>query len=280
MPLLELFDETLDINSTENYDLSVQVSFDDVSLTILDTLRNKYVMIRSYEPDQGTLFDPVRIGEIISTDDFLMRSFRRVHLITPSPKSTIIPAPLYDEAKREDYFRFNLPVGSDEVVLCNKLREPDAYLLFSVARPVSEIIRAFFRDIEADHQLKPLFRSITESRRPVNENYIHVHLENQYFNLIVFDQNSLRFCNTFNYRSLSDIQYYVFYTLKRINLSQEEIIYFSGKTDRYEKIASDFSRYARNVRFAEPAGNFTFSYIFNDDLLHKYLNLFTITNCG
>jgi hypothetical protein len=279
MPLLELFDETLDINSTENYELSVQISFDDVSLGILDTLRNKYVMIRIYEPDQGKYFDAVRVAEIISKDDFLMRRFKKVHLITPSQKSTLIPAPLYEESRKEDYFRFNLTLSREETLLSNKLHEPDAFLLFSVAKTISDIADAFFRNIQPDHHLKPLLKSITGNRRSLMDNYVHVHLENEYFNLIVFDQNSLRFCNTFKYRTLSDIQYYVFYSLKRINISQEEIIYFSGKSDKYNNIVNDFARYARNVRFAEPAGNFTFSYVFNDNLLHKYLNLFTIANC-
>ena len=48
MPFLELFDETLDINSTENYELSVQVSPDGFPFCLLDTIRNKYVLLRSF----------------------------------------------------------------------------------------------------------------------------------------------------------------------------------------------------------------------------------------
>ncbi len=280
MPLLELFDETLDINSTENYELSVQIGFDDVSLCILDTLRNKFVMVRVYEPDPGRSFDIVSIGEIISQDDFLMRRFRKTHIITPSQKSTLIPSPLYEQSKEEDYFRFNLPLNQDEIIICNRLQEPDAYLLFSLAKPVSELINAFFRNMSPVHQLNPLFSYITGNRRAGTGNLIHVHLENEYFNLIVFDQNSLRFCNTFKYKTLSDIQYYVFYSLKRINIRHEEIIYLSGKTDRYDNIAADFSRYARNIKFAVPAENITFSYVISENLLHKYLNLFTVISCA
>ncbi len=57
MPFLELFDETLDINSTENYELSVQVSTDNLSFCILDTLRNKFVLLRSYESVGNSKYD-------------------------------------------------------------------------------------------------------------------------------------------------------------------------------------------------------------------------------
>ena len=57
MPFLELFDETLDINSTENYELSVQVSPEGLSFCILDSIRNKFVLIRSFEAEENKYFN-------------------------------------------------------------------------------------------------------------------------------------------------------------------------------------------------------------------------------
>jgi hypothetical protein len=65
MPFLELFDETLDINATENYELSVQISPYEVSFCILDTLRNKFVMLRSYEPGNEGPYHVSQIEAII-----------------------------------------------------------------------------------------------------------------------------------------------------------------------------------------------------------------------
>lgn len=51
MPFLELFDETLDINSTENYELMIQASPDELTFSIFDNIRNKYVLLRSFEAE-------------------------------------------------------------------------------------------------------------------------------------------------------------------------------------------------------------------------------------
>ena len=70
---LELLDETLDINATDNYDLSLELSEEGVSLAVLDLLRGKYVMLRHYPrsiPDDTALRP---IGEIIESDEFLKR---------------------------------------------------------------------------------------------------------------------------------------------------------------------------------------------------------------
>jgi len=72
MPFLELFDETLDINSTENYELALQVSPDELSFCLLDTIRNKFVLIRSFKPEDNRYFSIDALKDLINNDDFLI----------------------------------------------------------------------------------------------------------------------------------------------------------------------------------------------------------------
>jgi hypothetical protein len=97
--------------------------------------------------------------------------------------------------------------------------------------------------------------------------------------MLVFDNNTLQFSNSFTYRNISDILYYILNVLKNLGLKQEETINLSGQVERYDDLFSNLSLYIRNVKFSEPSGNFTFSYVFNDTSLHKYINLFTIAGC-
>ncbi|MCK7529771.1 MAG: DUF3822 family protein [Marinilabiliales bacterium] len=95
---LELLDETLDINATDNYDLTLELSEEGVSLAVLDLLRGKYVMLRHYpreNPADGTVRS---LGEIIDSDDFLRRHYRKVFVIVPSLLYTLVPAPVYEPA--------------------------------------------------------------------------------------------------------------------------------------------------------------------------------------
>jgi hypothetical protein len=66
---------------------------------------------------------------------------------------------------------------------------------------------------------------------------------------------------------------------KKLDIKQEETIYFSGLTEKYDDLSSNFSMYIRNIKFAGPSGNFTFSYVFNDTDLHRFINLFSVVNC-
>jgi len=279
MPFLELFDETLDINSTENYELSVQVSPDGFAFSLLDSIRNKFVLIRSFEPEENKYFNAGKVNEILTTDDFITRRYRKVNLVMPSPKFTIVPAALFDPGKKDEYFTFNHLSNDGNIIISNRLADPDSYLVFSVSRPVVELFSSFYPGVQPYHQVKPLMSHLSHSRKSINGNCIHIHVEREFFNLIVFDHNQMKFCNSFKYRNITDILYFTLNVFRTLGLKQEESIYLSGLTEKYDDLSSNLSLYIRNVKFADPSGNFTFSYVFNDVDLHRYLNLFSVINC-
>ena len=279
MPFLELFDETLDINSTENYVLSLQVSPDGLSFCILDSIRNKYILIRSFVAEDNKYFNSEKIVELLSKDDFLTRHYKKVNIVLPSRKFTLVPAPLYDPGKKDEYFSFNHTLEEGNIVIVNKVNDPDAFIIFSVSKPIIEILNNFYPGIYPYHHIKLLLDHTSSSRKSVNGNYIHIHVERDFFNLIIFNDSSLEFCNSFSYRNISDMLYYVLNVFKKLDIKQEETIYFSGLTEKYDDLSSNFSLYIRHIKFAEPFGNFTFSYVFNDTELHRFLNLFSVVNC-
>lgn len=277
---MELFDETLDINATENYDLAIQAGPDGLSFCLLDTLRNKMVMIRSHQPDDTKYLNSENIREFITRDDFLRRQYRKTRVVVPSARSTLVPAALYDPAKKNEYFYFNHKHESGESILANKLYDPDAFVLFALSRSLHEVLKEFYPDVHPISHLAPLFYHISHNRKESRDNYIHVHVERDYFNLVIYSGKELKLCNTFRYRNISDIMYFVLNVIDKLGVGQEETIFFSGQAEKFDDLSSGLSMYIRNIRFSEPAGNFTFSYVFNDIGLHRHINLITAFSCG
>ena len=279
MPFLELFDETLDINSTENYEISIQLSQVGLAFLILDTIRNKFIMIRSFEAEENKSFSTDDLEEIIRKDDFLTKKYKKVNVVMPSPKFTLIPSPLFDPGKKDEYFTFNHVSPESNIILSNKLTDPDSFLIYALSQPLYDLVKRVWPGVHPFHHVKPLFEHVSGSRRNGDDNYIHIHIERDFFNLILYSHNTLRFCNSFNYRNISDILYYILNIFKTMDIKQEETVYLSGLTERYDDLFSNLSLYVRNVKFAGPSGNFTFSYVFNEPGLHRYINLISVVNC-
>ncbi|MGE5420625.1 MAG: DUF3822 family protein [Chloroflexota bacterium] len=279
MKSIELFDETLDINSTENYELALQSGPDGFAFCLLDTLRNKFVLIRAYEPDENKYFNAENISEFILKDDFLTRKYRKTAIVVPSSRFTVVPAPLFDPAKKDEYFKFNHKSENDQVIFSNRNSDPDIVVVYAVPASFNEVISSSYPGIHPCVHIIPLLDNISRARKSAHGRHIHVHVERDYFNLLIFQSNDLKFCNTFQHRNISDILYFVLNVFNKLGIKQDETIYFSGLTEKQAGLSSEFSIYVRNVKFAEPSGNFTFSYVFNDIELHRYLNLFSVFNC-
>lgn len=279
MPFLELFDETLDINMTQNYELSIQMSPDGLVFSILDNIRNKYVLLRSFEPDNNKYFTVDEIRDIIGKDDFLTKTYKKVSIIMPSPKVTLIPAPLYDPGRKEEYFELNLIKDDNETVVANKIAEPDSFAIFSVSKPLFELSGQFYPAVSPFHHIKPLLSQISHYSKSEHGTYTHIHIEREYFNMLILDQNMLKFSNTFTYRNISDILYYVLNVIKNYGDSNDKTIHFSGLTGKYDDLYSNFAIYIKDLKFTGPTGNYSFSYVFNEVELHRYINLFSVTNC-
>jgi hypothetical protein len=279
MPFLELFDETLDINSTENYALSIQACPDGFSFCLLDTIRNKYVLLRSFDAEENNYFNASGIDELIMKDDFLTRRYKKINIVIPSRKFTLIPAQLFDPGKKDEYFSFNHIPEDGNIILSNRTNDPDAFIIFSIIRSFYEVLSGRFPGVFPFHHTKPLLNHVSHCRKSIAGNYIHIHIEKEFFNLVIYSNDILTFCNSFNYRNTNDILYYVMNTFKNLEIKQEETIYLSGFAEKYDDLTSAFSVYIRNLKFSEPSGNFTFSYVFNETVLHRYLNLFNVVNC-
>ncbi|MGD0581318.1 MAG: DUF3822 family protein [Bacteroidales bacterium] len=279
MPLTELFDETLDINATENYELSVEMSAHDLAFCIFDGIRNKFIMLRSFVPEDQKKFTPDQVRSIITKDDFLKKNYGKVHCVLSSSRFTLIPEALYDPGRKDEYFSFNHTISESSVIFTDRLKDPDSYLLFAFSKPYAEIIREFFPKSVPLHHLRPLFDQIHHERKNPGDNYIHAHIEADYFNLIIYSNNTLQLCNSFLYRNVSDILYYILNVFRNLNIKQEETIVLSGLAERFDDLSSNLSLYIRNIKYAGLTGNFTFSYVFNEIPLHRYITLFSAGSC-
>lgn len=276
---LELLDETLDINATDNYDLTLEMSEEGVSIAILDLLRGKYVMLRHYTREQPSDITRRSLTEIVEGDDFLKRHYRKVFIITPSLHYTLVPAPVYDPELRDSYLLFNHPADPGSVIFSNQLPFPGAVTVFTPDNEASGVITSRWQQVTPWHHTRPLLHHIFSVCRSSEERYIHVHFEKSFITVIITEKKNLVFCNSFAYSALSDFGYFLFNILDRKGVKNDETIHISGMLEPYSEGHIAILNFAGNVRFASPVIRYNFSYVMNEVHLHRWLNLFTAASC-
>lgn len=276
----ELFDETLDINSTNNYEISIQLGLNGFSFCLLDNLRNRFVMFRDYKLSgkEPALLDEIK--DITDKDEFLSREYRRYHIVFGFEQSTIVPASLYDPAIKDKYFQLNHKLEDNYIVSNNRLASPDAYLLFGVRKDIFDLSVSLFPDASLSHQVKPLLHSSFRQARKTKDQYVRVHFDHGFFTLIIINDDDLQFFNTFRVRSDSDILYYMMNSFNRFKIKDDHVVYLSGYISKFDDLYNNMLMYIKTLKFTVPEGDFSMSYIFDEMGTHQYCNLFNIVNCA
>jgi len=276
----ELFDETLDINSTNNYEISIQVSLNGFSFCLLDILRNRFVMLREYRLSGRPGDISNQVMEILNNDEFLGRQYRHYRIVFAFMQTTMVPASLYDPALKDHYFKINYLLEEGHIVSNNHIDEPDAFILFDIQKELLDLMVTAFPEATLSHQARPLLFGAFNRSRSHKERYIQINIEDTYFNLLIIKDRNLDFFNTFRYRNSSDILYYLMHTFEQLGISSDEVVRVSGNIELNDDLHVSLTRYIRTVRFAEPAGSHQVSYIFDTMGTHRYINLFNIASCA
>ncbi len=276
-------DESLDINQTGMYHLSVQAGLNGLSFSILNIPENKYVALKHYplvhEDHQGYLEGLRRVAE---QDEFLRRSYRSVAVMPVSRRSTVIPAPLYREEEKENFLRFNLsPAGADERIRTWPLRGLDARVVFAVEKELDDLLETLFPEARMIHQTVPFLEGIvrylgSKGKEPA----VHVNVHDDLFDLAVFRGSVLQMVNTFRYRQVNDIVYFILYTFRTLEPDPSATpVVLQGKVNHNSSLVETLRRYIKKVSFARRDPSFTYSYTFNTVAEQTFVNLFNLYPC-
>ncbi len=279
---LSLLDETLDINITKSYHLSIQIDLNGFSFCLLDTIRNKYVALKHYSFDLLSEDPGKNIRAVFEQDEFLKQEFKGSKMIFTTKKSTLIPQPLFNKENVTDYFSFNhSPNKNHYEIFFNRLKHAEAYVVFAMPAYLPSLIQDYIPSVKLFHQSVPLIENIYLNRRNRKDRVIvYMNISEKLFDIVVIDDKKLNLYNCFSFQDENDLLYFTLYVFEQQKLDpgNTEII-LSGRITKTMKQFEILKKYIRHIRFDTPNRQFAYSYTFNEIPSHIYLNLLNLYPC-
>jgi hypothetical protein len=278
----ELLDETLDINKTQFYHLSIQVQPDGFLFAILDPGEAKYMGLKRYSyektPDPERLYEHIR--DILQKDPFLQQSYREVSLIHSESRSTLLPAALFEQDRLKLYFEFNHRLGDLDELHYNYLKPADAYIVFPVYSEIASLYSKKWVNTRFFHQATPLIDRLLTGEDKTGK-YAGINFNEDHFDICVIEQGQLKYHNNFRFRNEEDLLYFVLFVFDKLELSQEETpVQLSGEIDKFSERPQRLKRYIRKLSFPQAPPGFRYPASFHKVQEHSLLNLLRIYRCG
>jgi hypothetical protein len=105
----------------------------------------------------------------------------------------------------------------------NHLEHPDAMVAFSIPKNIAEFLTEKYTGCTVEHEVSKLISNLSTI-----PDALFVHFHNSWFYAISGSEDRLSFINSFEFREVTDILYYLIAVIQHLGL-KENPVYLSGE---------------------------------------------------
>lgn len=270
-------DEAFNPAYVSTFQLIIQISIDNILITVNEKAGNKYIAFENYSFQNVGNFDDVAeiLESLIKESKLIRHKYKSVVCIIVNNLSTLVPAALFEEDRKKMYLKFNAELQGDEMVMVDDLKSMDTKNVFAVPFSIKSKLDYEFSNIKYHHASSALIDTLISKNKNQTGNKCFVHVQQSHFEVIVIDGKKLLFYNTFNYHSAEDFVYYLLFVFEQLHLNPENIeVILLGEIERNSTIYSLTQKYIRKLKFGERNDGAQYSYQLQTLPTHYYFTLF------
>ena len=279
---IAVIDETFDINISSSYHLAIQVSSEGLCFAIMDTVRKKYIALKSLLFDDTlSLSKEDQLARHLTRDNHLNRRYKTSGLIYTTPNSTLIPKPLFDPGRMEEMYSFSNQLPKNNVILSNDIRGIDSKVVFSVPGQILDALKDHPNEFKVYHQSCPeIENAALATRSNPNGDYVLVRLYVDFFDIVVFRKGKFELFNSFSYQTEEDLIFYILYAFEQLEFNTDKYkVILSGNVDENSALTDKLSQFIPGISFEKFNKNFNYSYTFGQLSQHRFTNLISLYLC-
>ncbi len=215
-------DSEFDSNRTKEYKLSIQVSPDGFSFSVVHPVKNRILAFYDEEIKLSSLhFIGRRFDEWLENhQEILKKEFAEINLYYYSGKYTLAPSAFYDYKNQDTLI--NLLFGSDKACETrdNYIPEVSANLIFTIPLSLIETFQNHYPGIAVQH---PLSGFIANTKKENSKNSsVFLFFNRKSFDILLFSEGSLLTVNHFKSVVAADVAYFLFSVLKSNNINAKD----------------------------------------------------------
>ncbi len=233
--------------NSSQYMLSIRYSTDGLSFCIHDP--NNKLLVFFYQPYQLDTQDAVitKVKKIMVDDELLNLQYKKVFILPCSKEKILIPASLFREDDLVDMYRICLQPEKNDSLLYHKIEVLDSYLAEALPRSFVTFLNARYNSLCLVNSAYP-FIIHSLSNILFNTNHLFIDIHDQYFDLLLTQNNDVLLFNSFDYRSVTDVIYFSLNCLQQCQVDKDHIqTTVSGNLVNDPKLSELMGKYIPNI---------------------------------
>lgn len=266
----------------EAMQLNLFIEPEHVSFALKNISKNEFVHLQSFDLSAMKTREEKEnaIEKLLIENEWLKKNYTDVHVGISNHLLTIVPETFFDSAQPELYINFNLELPQHSKIQVDDLKFSSSKLIFALSQKTESALRLNYQNCKINHATTSLLQELSAKADDVvggtPTTTLHVYVEPNQVQLIIFSNGKLKFYNCFQYRSVEDYTYHLLNVCNQLLLDKEKVkVVLLGEVMKNSDIFNMSYKYIRNVSFgARPDGkNFSAAFNFPE---HFYYNLFSL----
>lgn len=275
-----LTDETFDLNQSYNYHLLMQSSLKGFSYAIIDSLRNKCILLRNFETKCTDWHEFKNyLLTITEADSNLKVDYKKIIHIISEKDFTLVPEDYLPQEEKDLQRWFPGVSGTGPRVIGSLSRASNSRILCPYAPAFVETLQKNFKGVNLSHISLPFIHNlINESSRTLRHVFQFL-IHDEFIIAGVAHSAKLDFINSFKVESFEDILYFIASTLEKFKISPVLAEIAIQNDSSYADLNTRLETYIGKVRNLKATHNMVYSYIFTEDVLVQFANMLNLYHC-
>lgn len=247
--------EKLDFNKSKQYTLSIRLSTDGFSFSVLNPLEENGYTTYKYSINEG-LSLTANLKQAFKEIEWLNLPYRRINILIASKRFTLVPLEYFEDEQAEAIFYHNFPTQENEIIRYNILHRNDTVIVFGMDKSAYTFLRDQYPQAKFYSQASTFIEFFSSKSRLGNNQKMYVNLQEKATDVYTFERNRLLLANSFSCKEVSDCIYYILYIWKQLGFDQErDELHLTGLLASKEPLLKELRKYIRQVFITNPATN-------------------------
>lgn len=245
---------TLNNSSTDYKKLSIQISLNGLSFSVVDTIDNTVLLSeRLIFSEEKSLFELEKeLKLFIEKHNIQNATFSEVAVIHQNDLFTLIPKALFNKNDARDYLKFNIKVLANDHIVYDEITPYELINAYVPFVNINNYIYDLFGEFEFTHKSSILIQSLLNNHKD-KETVCYVDVSKQQLDITLISKKNLLYFNSFTYYTKEDFIYYLLFAVEQLKLDPDTIkVKLFGTIEENDALHSICNKYIKNISISVP----------------------------
>ena len=251
MQSIYFVDSNFTYESSKKSILSIRYATDGFSFCVHDETEKLVVFV--HEPYAADSREAVmsKLKNYVVNDTILNLRFKKVYIMPCFKEKLLVPGAFFDKANIATLYTVNQEVSPDDTILYHHIEGIEAYLVETVISSFHDFVREHFPVVQIVNGAYPfILGAMSKALRDTEQ--IFLDIQDNYFDLLFIRDSGIQLFNTFSYKAMTDIVYFLLNCIKECGINQEKAhLSICGPALKDNKLKELLSLYLPNPYFAK-----------------------------